>query len=62
MIVCILGLIFIFTDLFGAAFGVTSGVVWVALTALLYILKAFIALLQAYIFTLLFCCIYRHGS
>jgi len=53
MIVCILGLIFIFTDLFGAAFGVTSGVVWVALTALLYILKAFIALLQAYIFTLL---------
>jgi F-type H+-transporting ATPase subunit a len=53
MIVCILGLIFIFTDLFGAAFGVTSGIIWVALTALLYILKAFIALLQAYIFTLL---------
>ncbi len=53
MIVSILGLIFIFTDMFGATLGVTSGIVWVALTALLYILKAFIALLQAYIFTLL---------
>lgn len=53
MIVCILGLIFIFTDMFGAAFGVTSSIAWVGLTALLYILKAFIALLQAYIFTLL---------
>lgn len=53
MIICILGLIFIFTDIFGPMIGVGSGVVWVALTALLYILKAFIALLQAYIFTLL---------
>lgn len=53
MIVAILGLIFIFTDMFGAIFGVTSGIVWVALTSLLYVLKAFIALLQAYIFTLL---------
>ncbi len=53
MIVCILGLIFIFTDLFGATFGVSSGVVWVALTVVLYVLKAFIALLQAYIFTML---------
>lgn len=53
MIVCILGLIFIFTDIFGPAVGLSSSVVWVLLTALLTILKGFIALLQAYIFTLL---------
>jgi len=53
LIVCVLGLIFIFTEMFGAAFGVSSGVVWVSLTVLLYALKTFIALLQAYIFTLL---------
>lgn len=53
MIVCVLGLIFIFTDIFGPAVGLTSSIFWVGLTALLYILKAFIALLQAYIFTLL---------
>jgi F-type H+-transporting ATPase subunit a len=53
MIICILGLIFIFTDIFGPAVGVGSSVLWVSLTAVLYILKGFIALLQAYIFTLL---------
>lgn len=53
LIVCILGLIFIFVDIFGVAIGASSSVFWVSLTALLYILKAFIALLQAYIFTLL---------
>lgn len=53
MIVCILGLIFVFTDMFGAVFGASSGIIWVSLTAALYVLKAFIAFLQAYIFTLL---------
>lgn len=53
LIVCILGLIFIFTNIFGPLVGVGSSIVWVSLTAALYILKAFIALLQAYIFTLL---------
>jgi F-type H+-transporting ATPase subunit a len=53
LIVCILGLIFIFTNIFGPYVGVGSSVIWVSLTAALYILKAFIALLQAYIFTLL---------
>lgn len=53
MIISILGLIFIFTDLFGTTLGLTTSVFAVALTAMLYILKAFIALLQAYIFTLL---------
>lgn len=53
MIVCILGLIFIFTDLFGPAAGLGSSIFWVLLTAVLYGLKIFVALLQAYIFTLL---------
>lgn len=53
MIVCILGLIFIFTDLFGPGVGVGSSIFWVGLTAILYALKLFVALLQAYIFTLL---------
>lgn len=53
MIISILGLIFIFTDMFGAAVGASSGVVWVALTAAIYFLKALVALIQAYVFTLL---------
>ncbi|WP_372638988.1 F0F1 ATP synthase subunit A [Fodinibius sp.] len=53
MIICILGLIFIFTDLFGAAAGVSVSFLSVPLTVALYILKAFIGVLQAYIFTLL---------
>ncbi|HBD42747.1 MAG TPA: ATP synthase F0 subunit A [Bacteroidetes bacterium] len=53
MIISILGLIFIFTELFGATVGVGSSVIWVSLTAVLYGLKVFVALLQAYIFTLL---------
>jgi F-type H+-transporting ATPase subunit a len=53
MIVCILGLIFVFTELFGAAIGVSSGIFWVLLTVALYFLKALVALIQAYVFTLL---------
>lgn len=53
MIVCILGLIFVFTDLFGAYVGVGSGVFWVLLTTALYFLKVLVALIQAYVFTLL---------
>lgn len=53
MIISILGLIFIFTDMFGAAIGATSGIIWVALTAAIYFLKALVALIQAYVFTLL---------
>ena len=53
MIICILGLIFVFTELFGPAVGLGTGVVWVALTTVLFALKVFVALLQAYIFTLL---------
>lgn len=54
MIICILGLVFIFADLFGAVAGLGVGfIVSVPLTVLLYVLKAFIGVLQAYIFTLL---------
>jgi F-type H+-transporting ATPase subunit a len=53
MIIVILGMVFIFADAFGAAAGVGVGVFSVALTAALYALKVFVALLQAYIFTLL---------
>lgn len=53
MIIAILGLIFIFNDMYGgvAAYGIS--VFSVLLTAILYILKLFVSLLQAYIFTLL---------
>lgn len=53
MIICILGLIFIFTEFFGAYVGVGSGILIVPLTVALYVLKAFVGVLQAYIFTLL---------
>lgn len=53
MIIAIIGLIFIFNQMYGhvAAYGVS--VFSVLMTSILYILKAFVALLQAYIFTLL---------
>lgn len=53
MIIAILGLIFIFADLFGAAAGIGVSLFSVTLTVVLYALKVFVALLQAYIFTLL---------
>lgn len=53
MIICILGLIFIFTEFFGTAMGIGSSLLIVPLTVALYILKAFVGILQAYIFTLL---------
>ena len=53
MIICILGLIFIFTEFFSPVFGVGSSFLVVPLTVALYVLKAFVGILQAYIFTLL---------
>ena len=53
MIIAIVGLIFIFNQMYGdvAAWGVS--LFSVSLTVVLYALKVFVALLQAYIFTLL---------
>lgn len=53
MIICILGLIFIFAEFFSPAFGLGSSILVVPLTVALYVLKAFVGVLQAYIFTLL---------
>lgn len=53
MIICILGLVFIFADMFGNFAGIGIGFFSVPLTAVLYVLKAFVGILQAYIFTLL---------
>ena len=53
MIICILGLIFIFADIFGNMAGVGVSLFSVPLTVGLYVLKAFVGILQAYIFTLL---------
>lgn len=53
MIIAILGLIFIFNDMYGTAAAYGVSVFSVGITAILYILKLFVALLQAYIFTLL---------
>ncbi|MEL7834891.1 F0F1 ATP synthase subunit A [Fodinibius sp. Rm-B-1B1-1] len=53
MIICILGLIFIFADIFGSAAGIGMSFFAVPLTVALYVLKAFVGVLQAYIFTLL---------
>lgn len=53
MIICILGLIFIFTEFFSPIVGGASSILVVPLTVALYVLKAFVGVLQAYIFTLL---------
>lgn len=53
MIICILGLIFIFADIFGNIAGLGASIFVVPLTVALYVLKAFVGVLQAYIFTLL---------
>jgi F-type H+-transporting ATPase subunit a len=53
MIIAILGLIFIFAELFGTVGAYGISVVSVTLTVVLYALKIFVGLLQAYIFTLL---------
>lgn len=53
MIICILGLIFIFAEIFGSLAGIGVSFFAVPMTIGLYILKAFVGILQAYIFTLL---------
>ncbi|MDZ7773427.1 MAG: F0F1 ATP synthase subunit A [Balneolaceae bacterium] len=53
MIIIVLGLIFIFADGFGTTVGIGTSFLAVPLTVLMYVLKAFVGVLQAYIFTLL---------
>lgn len=53
MVMSILGLAFILGALFGPIIGYVTSALVIPLTAVLYVLKAFVALLQAYIFTML---------
>jgi F-type H+-transporting ATPase subunit a len=53
VIVSLLGMIFIFTTLFGSSAGVVSIFVSVPLTVFIYMLKLAVALIQAYVFTIL---------
>jgi F-type H+-transporting ATPase subunit a len=52
LVYSILGMIFIFGELFGAAVGIGSSVIWVGFTVFIYAIKVFAAFLQAYIFTM----------
>jgi F-type H+-transporting ATPase subunit a len=53
LIYSIIGLIFVFGNLFGPVAGYGSSILWVAFAVFIYIIKAFVALLQAYIFAML---------
>lgn len=53
LIFSIIGLIFVFADMFGSAVAYTSSILWIAFAVFIYIIKAFVALLQAYIFVML---------
>jgi len=52
LVYSVLGMIFIFGDLFGPAVGIGSSLVWVSFTIFIYAIKVFAAFLQAYIFTM----------
>jgi len=53
MIICIIGLIFVFAEIFGIVAGWLTSFLAIPLTVALFVLKAFVSVLQAYIFTLL---------
>jgi F-type H+-transporting ATPase subunit a len=52
LVYSILGLIFIFGEIFGPAVGLGSSVIWVLFTVFIYAIKVFASFLQAYIFTM----------
>jgi F-type H+-transporting ATPase subunit a len=52
LVYSILGMIFIFSELFGATVGVGSSLIWVGFTVFIYAIKVFASFLQAYIFTM----------
>jgi F-type H+-transporting ATPase subunit a len=53
LIYSIIGLIFVFANLFGTAAAYGSSILWVGFAVFIYVIKAFVALLQAYIFAML---------
>lgn len=52
LIYSIIGLIFLFADMFGPYVGLGSSVIWISFNLFIYALKLFAAFLQAYIFTM----------
>lgn len=52
LVYSIIGMIFIFGELFGAAIGIGSSFIWVGFTVFIYAIKVFASFLQAYIFTM----------
>lgn len=53
LVYSVIGLIFIFANLFGATIAYSTSIIWVLFSVFIYIIKAFVALLQAYIFVML---------
>lgn len=53
LILAILGTIFIFADLFGPGVAYGTSWVWVFLTLFVYLIKALVSFIQAYVFTIL---------
>lgn len=53
LIFALLGIIFVFNDMFGAGVAYGTSPLWIALTLFIYLIKAFVAFLQAYVFTIL---------
>ncbi|MEX0686994.1 MAG: F0F1 ATP synthase subunit A [Balneolales bacterium] len=53
LIFSILGIIFVFNNLFGSAVAYASSPIWILMTLFVYLIKAFIAFIQAYVFTIL---------
>ncbi len=53
LIMAILGIIFIFSDLFGPGVAYGTSWVWVLLTLFIYLIKALVSFIQAYVFTIL---------
>ncbi len=53
LIMAILGTIFIFSDLFGPGVAYGTSWVWVFLTLFVYLIKALVSFIQAYVFTIL---------
>lgn len=52
LVYSIIGMIFIFAELFGDAVGVASAGIWIPFSLFIYALKVFASFLQAYIFTM----------
>ncbi len=53
LVMAILGIIFIFSNLFGPGVAYGTSWVWVLLTLFVYLIKALVSFIQAYVFTIL---------